>query len=88
MTVIHKYPLELTDEFLIEAPALAQWRCVASQNGRLTVWAEVDPERPTIGYMFHIYGTGHPMRSTGQHYIGTVVDEYFVWHVYVESDYQ
>lgn len=88
MTVIYKYPFELQDVVLIEAPSLARWRHVASQNGKLTVWAEVDPIRPTVGYRFHVYGTGHEMRSTSQHYIGTVMDPPFVWHIYVESDYQ
>lgn len=94
MTVIYKYPLELADEVLVEAPTLARWRTVSMQAGvygsrHLCVWAEVDPSRPAVGYLFHIYGTGHPMRSTNQHYIGTAFDPIgLVWHVYVESDYQ
>lgn len=90
MTVIYRYPLQIADEVVIEAPTLARWLTVAIKDGRLTVWAEVEPSRATIGYLFHIYGTGHPMRSINQHYIGTVMDvlptgRTLVWHVYVET---
>lgn len=88
MRVIHKFALPNgpLDVNIVKLPQGAIVRRVASQRGRLYLWAEVDPDARPIERVFHVYGTGWPI-TDGDEYIGTatIADDYafeFVWHVY------
>ncbi len=61
MKRIYKYLLEVTDVQKVAMPKGAAVLTVQVQNEHPCIWAEVDPEAPTIKRRFVIYGTGHPM---------------------------
>lgn len=72
MTTIWKFPIEIADEVLIEAPYGMKPLCVQLQGGTACLWAEVDPSRFKIVHRFFVRGTGHQMNvQEGQH-LGTV----------------
>ena len=54
---------------------------VGVQDAQLYVWAEVNTTAPLVDRHFHIAGTGHPI-PVGLHFVGSVMDGPFVWHVY------
>ena len=84
MKKIFKYVL--TDDSCL-FPINAKPLCVQLQNGRPTVWAEVDPEDPDKrNKRFFIIGTGHEIPFLNLEYVGTFQQEPFVWHVYVEAE--
>jgi hypothetical protein len=58
--------------------------CVAIQDGKLCLWASVDPERNPSTIRIFIVGTGHPIPADANNYVGTVQDRMFIWHVYTE----
>lgn len=82
MKTIYKYPLAITDIQDVTMPSGARILAVASQRDSLCVWAHVDPGAPVATYKFRIVGTGHPL-DTSAGYIGTVVIDPFVWHVFL-----
>jgi hypothetical protein len=77
---VYKFPLD-QDNFA-GVPLGAEFLSVAMQNGRLTVWAIVDPLAETELRQFAVYGTGQELRSKREDFIGTVFDGPFVWHVF------
>lgn len=81
MKTIHKYVLEITDEQSIMTDWNAKFLYVGEQNGSLCLWAEVDPTHETGKRHIRIVGTGHWIEPDLT-YIGTVVINPFVWHVY------
>lgn len=85
MQKIYKYGLELEDEQTIEMPLDAQILSVANQRGVLCLWAMVIPGIAMEKRTIEIIGTGNPIASriSGiKKFIGTVVIEPFVWHVF------
>ena len=85
--VIWKYPLELTDGQQVMMPAGAEILSVAEQNGRLCLWALVDPaETLRLGRLIEIHGTGNLSINTlrTRKFIGTCVTSggALVWHVF------
>jgi hypothetical protein len=75
---------ELSPETEVELPEGAKVLTVQTQDGKPFLWAEVDPDRPTVGRSFVAYGTGHPMPDNPGTYVGTfrLPDFGFVFHVY------
>ena len=59
------------------------------QYDRITLWAEVDPDRPTEQRRFQIIGTGQECPGDLFEYAGTVLVHggAVVWHVYLEHGY-
>ena len=82
MKTIWKYTLEITDSQGIEMPKYAKILSVGNQHESLCLWVEVEPLMPKEGRRIVIIGTGHDMPSMLIHYIGSVVINQFVWHVY------
>ena len=83
---IFKYELEITDRQTIKLPGAWHIRSVANQNGKLCLWAEVEPGKAEEDVHILIVGTGNPYstdRIIG--FVGTVVIDPFVWHVFIES---
>ncbi len=82
-TVIWKYHLPVQNKVTLSMPRFAVPRYVGEQDGMLILWAEVQPQAPTVDYGFRIVGTGQPFSAYGRRYIGTAQVKGFVWHVYL-----
>lgn len=86
MYTIYKYPLAFTDSQTIEMPRAAQILSVASQDGRLCLWAMVQPGATSSAPRnIRIIGTGIPIADATaeqMEFIGTVVIRMYVWHVF------
>ena len=87
MKTVYKYELEITDRQDIHLPKGAQFLSAQMQNGKLCVWALVESTREHVHRIFHVLGTGHPMRTDNLVYIGTaqMIGGGLVWHVFVEG---
>lgn len=74
-TTIHKYTLTLDDFQTVIMPTGANIIRVAEQQGKLCIWAEVDPEASKHLRKFMIVGTGRPLPppSAKRVHIDTVV---------------
>lgn len=79
---IFKYPLEITDTQEISMPAGAKILSVANQRGMLCLWALCDPKAKRDSRTIEIVGTGNPWDDRDSVFIGSVVIEPFVWHVF------
>lgn len=81
--VIWKYELKLTDRQTVRMPVATDLLSVANQRGSLCLWAMVDPDNPNkVDRDIEIIGTGNPMPHWRRSFIGTVVIDQFVWHVF------
>ena len=86
MKQIWKWPLELTRDQTIAAPAGTRLLAVGDQGGRLMVWGEVVVDHADrVRIDLAIYGTGHALPDNPGRYLGTVLQGAFVWHVYDAS---
>ena len=85
-STIYKYTLALEDEQVIQMPAHAEILSVANQNGNLCLWAKVIPSNKLELYKIYIVGTGNPADHVENNYfIGTVIMNPFVWHIFLED---
>lgn len=50
-------------------------------SDNLSVWCEVDPSVLTANRYLQVFGTGHEIPKSAEHW-GTAVDGDFVWHLY------
>jgi hypothetical protein len=90
---IYKYPLLLIQAATgqsIVMPRGAEIRLVGvDPRGVSCIWAEIDPAPEIVKEQrtFWLYGTGHAIGFDGQglKYVGSWVQEEFVWHLYEES---
>ena len=90
MKRIYKYYIAITDEQEVVLPVGAKILSVgrAADNARnsLSIWAIVDDaEMDTKTRCVLVHGTGHPANDVGDAYdfLGTVIDDMLVWHVFV-----
>lgn len=84
--VIWKFPLKLTDIQDVLLPIGAQILSVAEQNGVICLWAIVNPEEEKATRSIEIHGTGNDSFGPGSRtFLGTVVMNPFVWHVFEVS---
>lgn len=79
---IWKYVLPVTDYPSILMPEHSQVLSVQNQNGEITLWAVVDPDKPMTIRKFHIVGTGNKTNIDGEKFLGTVQCFPFVWHIF------
>lgn len=85
MRTIHKY--DVTEGFsgvTLDLPACARLLHFADQNGRLSVWFEVNDEAGLVKRTYQIFGTGWII-SAGKdemEYRATCQQERYVWHLY------
>lgn len=85
-TVIFKYQLNITDEQSLFVPQGFRPLSVGNQHGQVTMWAEVKALTPDRYVKVRIIGTGNMMPNmAGFHFVGTVFQDPFVWHVYAEE---
>lgn len=84
--VIYKYQLDYGQEFTLwHVPAGAAFLDAQNQHETICVWAECDPNQPTLPVQFRIVGTGMSVDLEGWDYIGTVQQQFsFVWHIYYQ----
>jgi hypothetical protein len=71
MKSIWKYPLQVTDEQVIDAPEGAEALTVQMQSGTPCLWMRVDPASPKMPRKIITHGTGHRVQDTTGRYIGT-----------------
>jgi len=87
-TTIHKFAIEVDDKQKVKMPQGARILSAKLQNGRVVLWAMVEPEKETVERIIHIFGTGHPV-TTPYHklrFIDTVLmmGGSLVWHIFEE----
>jgi hypothetical protein len=82
---IFKYGLNIVDHQNVRMPNNSIILSVANQEGKLCLWAIVDPNAESIDYDVRIVGTGSSVPDDAGDFIGTVTIEPFVWHVFVKS---
>lgn len=70
--VIYKYDVDVSDSQTIDMPKGAQLLSVGVQNGRIKLWALIDPGEPIVSRDLILIGTGHPIIRTLGEFIGTV----------------
>ena len=87
---IWKFPLEITEEQLVEIPRAARPLSVQFQGDGLVLWAMVDPAEALIVQRIAILGTGEDATWLKDWtYLGTVQERYrplvrsSVWHVFI-----
>ena len=82
---IWKFALEVTDTQRVFMPHSAEILSAANQNGQVCIWAMVNPDHPQQERVIEIIGTGNPFAAGSgikRKFIGTVVANPFVWHVF------
>jgi hypothetical protein len=84
---IFKYILSMDDEQKVQLPMHSNILFVGAKDGKLCVWAQVPyPDAVKKPVRVFIYGTGHEIKRVEEKkYLGSVVMEPFVWHVFVEE---
>lgn len=78
---IFKYELPFEGIVCIQLPKYTQVLTVVIQQGRLYIWALVDPDEKTEQKTFRIAGTGNLIRGNWK-FIGTIFIETQVFHVF------
>lgn len=82
---IYKYPIDITDEQAVYMPKGSTILHVAEQQGRVCLWAMVDPGAKTATRRILVFGTGHPCDDAiGMNYVGSVLiaGGQLVFHVF------
>ena len=85
MVVIWKFQLEITDRQDVEMPVGSEILYAGNQHEQLCLWVMCDGTYPKKSRLIEIVGTGHPIkpqRNHRRHFIGTVIIDPFVWHVF------
>lgn len=88
--LIWKYELEITDKQELTVPRGAKFLSAGNQDGKLCVWASVDPKVAKHGdnetVTLSVIGTGNPfIPEDAGTYLDTVIMPPFVWHVFVKG---
>lgn len=81
---VFKFEIELQDEPTIVNAPIIEIHHVDRQNGGLYVWVEVD-DGPSEEFPFYVVGTGNPIPDQAVDYIGTVLSNGLVWHIYTKA---
>ena len=88
MKTIYKYELEITYRQDLMLPIEYDVIDVDAQNGKLCLWAIVDPEeKETSSLTVMIKGTGHDITDEEYHQFfhvkSVVMPNFLVWHVFI-----
>ena len=81
MRTIHKYPITITDEFIVQMPRAHKVIHIGEQRTFPQMWVEVDSEAELEDMTFYVVGTGNSIPPLALH-LGTWQDGRFVWHLY------
>lgn len=81
---VWKFEFPVADTVEIKMPKGARILSVGTQRERhICLWALVDTSAPDVARTLYVRGTGHEVvPKIAQHYLGTVMDGQFVWHVF------
>lgn len=83
MNEVWKYILTVgEDGGLVEMPKDAIILSAGNQDGKICVWAIVDPKVERVTRQFRVIGTGWPVTGYRGTFIGTAIMDPFVWHVF------
>lgn len=85
MRTIWKFPVVISDGFAIRMPVGAEILSFDILAGQPNIWVLVDPDASVEPRFFRVVGTGHSLHADGLDYIGTVLDDVFVWHLFEEK---
>lgn len=66
----------------VEMPVGSPILFVGSQDGRVVLWAGVDPTAPRVVRDFRLIATGEAFDPSGLNYVGTTQIGLYVWHVF------
>ena len=86
MKTIYKYVLEIKETQTVSLTRGARILSVANQDGKLCLWVQVETEEENEYWSIAIYGTGNPLPEYPGAFIGTVIIEPYVWHVFIHLD--
>lgn len=86
MITIWKYPIKITDIQKLILPEGSKILSIHNQFGILTLWVLVNTEAKEEERAISIVGTGRPCWCQTWSFIGTVLDDPFVWHVFAEKN--
>jgi hypothetical protein len=80
--VVYKYQIGEQDS-LVEMKAGARLLHAAVQNGKVCLWAAVDPKAADVKRRILLVGTGHAVPELGRH-VATFMTSggVYVWHVF------
>lgn len=84
MKRVWKFPILMMDEQRLEIPFGSKPLYVGlDPSGNPCIWYEVNPQETVSQVMFYVVGTGNPIPTRVNIYLGSFVHGSFVWHVYV-----
>ena len=87
--VIHKATIDIGSSQIISLPLGIQvLPTILMQRNKPRFWYITDEEeQKTCDYEIMVLGTGHPFPEEGQlfHYLGTVADDIFIWHIFMRE---
>jgi len=83
MKTVYKYVLDETEQ-KVKTFEGVRFLHVANQHGDITVWAEVETERPECMTVLYVVGTGEEVPDGATTYIGSALmaSGNFVFHIY------
>lgn len=84
---IFKYPLNEGSRNRVVLPSGFVPLHVAAQNNKICVWCMVCASNPDAIGIFHVVGTGWEFSPEYKTYLGTVLNNGFVWHVWSEWEH-
>lgn len=87
MRTVHKYVLtEPSQEVMLRSGC--RFLHVDNQNENITLWVEVDTERPPRKRWVHVVGTGQEIPAPFAEHVGSALMArgMFVFHVYAEPE--
>lgn len=84
MITVWKYELNVDDKQWLELPRGYKYLSIQVQNEKPCLWVQVDTEAVQDSVLIVTYGTGHPMKSKTDKFIGsyTLYSGSFVGHVF------
>jgi len=87
LKTIWKYEIKIQDKFSLDLPINHKILSFQEHGGRCYIWVlnfSIDIDC-TVKTNFRIVGTGQDIDFPTCTYIGTVINGFFVWHLFLES---
>lgn len=86
--IIYKYPLDWhrvdgKGHVILDLPHGFRILKVDFQHSYITLWILVNDENPTERVGFKVVATGQEFKPDGYEYVGTCVNDFYVWHVWM-----
>ena len=87
MKTIYKYPIEIMDSQIVTMPIGSHALSVQMQDNQLCIWVLLETSLVSWNRQVRIFGTGNPINLKDRwEFLGTVQDDYYVWHVFIEDE--